>query len=72
MHKATFERLTPTEDQELSMVTMRSAFGLIVAAVVANVPEGPDRTYIVRQLRTCAMWCNMSITHNADGSPRQG
>jgi hypothetical protein len=71
MHEDTFQRLTPNDEQAAAIATMRSAFGLTVAAVLANVPEGPDRTYVIRQLRTCAMWCNMSITHQPDGSPRE-
>lgn len=70
MHEATFERLAPTDSQAAKIARMRTAFRLLVGEVTTDVPEGPDRTYIVRQLRTCAMWCNMAITHNADGSPR--
>jgi hypothetical protein len=70
MDTATFQRLTPTVPQIAAIEKMRYAFADLVSTVEQHVPEGPDRTYIIRQLRTCAMWANMSITHNADGSPR--
>jgi hypothetical protein len=70
MDKATFERLAPTDQQLANVTHMRGAFGLLLGEVMAHVPDGPDRTYVIRQLRTCAMWCNMSITHQPDGSAR--
>jgi hypothetical protein len=43
----------------------------VFAAVLdAELPDGPDKTYAIRSLRTVAMWVNVSITRNPDGSPR--
>lgn len=35
------------------------------------LPDGPDKTYVLRQLRDCAMWANIAITRYPDGSPRR-
>lgn len=35
-----------------------------------ELPDGPDKTFILRKLRTVAMWANVAITRNSDGSPR--
>ena len=37
----------------------------------AALPNGPDKTYILRKLRELSMWCNVSITRQPDGSPRE-
>lgn len=34
------------------------------------IPEGPDKTYLLRKVREIGMWANVAITRNADGSPR--
>ena len=70
MHRSTFDYLKPTDQQLEAMALMRAAFRELAASVDDYVPEGPDRTYILRKLRECAMWANVAITRNADGSPR--
>jgi hypothetical protein len=35
-----------------------------------NLPDGADKTYCLRKLREIAMWVNVAITREADGSPR--
>jgi hypothetical protein len=70
MHESTFEYLMPTEDQKQRMHRMRGAFGLLLGEVLANVPDGPDKTYLIRKLRECGMWANVAITRQPDGSPR--
>lgn len=37
----------------------------------AELPDGPDKTFIIRQHRQTAMWANVSITRQADGAPRE-
>ena len=69
MHDSTFEYLKPTEDQMALMATMRRA-SADYASVLQNLPDGPDKTYIIRKLREVAMWVNIAITRNPDGSPR--
>jgi len=34
------------------------------------LPDGPDKTFIIRAHRANAMWSNVAITRQADGSPR--
>jgi transcription initiation factor TFIID subunit TAF12 len=70
MHESTFEYLKPTDHQLYNMANVRSAFADFAKVVEANVPAGPDLTYVMRKLRECAMWANVAITRNPDGSPR--
>lgn len=71
MHVSTFEYLKPTEAQISAMDDACVAAHSYVRAIEALVPEGPDKTYILRKLREVAMWVNVAITRQADGSPRQ-
>jgi hypothetical protein len=70
MHTSTFEYLKPTDDQLASMARVRAAFADLNGIIAGELPAGPDTTYVVRQLRDCAMWANISITRHPDGSPR--
>ena len=70
LHTSTFEYLKPTEEQLDAISYVRGAFAEFSAAIDAHIPDGPDKTYLMRQLRDCAMWANIAITRNPDGSPR--
>ena len=70
LHTSTFEYLKPTDDQMDHMAYVRAAFAEFTSHIGVHIPEGPDKTYLMRQLRDCAMWCNIAITRNPDGSPR--
>jgi len=70
LHPSTFEHLKPTEKQLLDMGDARAAAADYARALDALVPEGPDKTYILRKLREVAMWANVAITRGTDGSPR--
>lgn len=70
LHSSAFEYLKPTDDQLKMMEGSRQAFLEFVRQLNALIPEGPDKTYLMRQLRDCAMWANIAITQNPDGSPR--
>ena len=72
MHSTTFEYLKPTDGQLNHMAEVREAFAVCAGRIIMHVPEGPDRTYLLRKLRECAMWANVAITRNPDGSPRDG
>jgi len=72
LHKSTFQYLNPTDAQKATMQVLRAAFSDLVSNVEDNVPDGPDKTYIIRKLRECAMWANVAITRQPDGSPRDG
>lgn len=70
LHRSTFEYLKPTEDQLEVMATCREAAAEFARVIENNVDDGPDKTYALRRLRELAMWINVAITRNPDGSPR--
>ena len=70
LHNSTFEYLKPTNDQMLAMDHARVLFRVFAKNLSETLPDGPDKTYTLRQLRDCAMWANIAITRNPDGSPR--
>lgn len=70
LHKSTFEYLKPTEEQLGSMEFVRREFASLSDTLSNVLPPGPDKTYLLRKLRECAMWANVTITRNPDGTPR--
>lgn len=65
-----FDYLKPTDEQVGKMNTLRAAAQAYAYMLDKNLPDGPDKTYIQRKLREVAMWVNVAITRNPDGSPR--
>jgi hypothetical protein len=70
LHHLTFANLNPTDQQRLAMDKLRDAYTALAGATLNIVPPGPDRTYVLRKLRDCAMWSNLAIMRHPDGSPR--
>lgn len=70
MHNSTYEYLKPTDEQIERMSLLRNATKIYSDALETHLPEGADKTYILRKLRELAMWNNVSITREADGTPR--
>jgi hypothetical protein len=70
MHSSTFEYLKPTDEQLKKMSEVREATSNYAAQLLINVPDGPDRTYLIRHLREVLMWANVAITRLPDGTPR--
>ena len=70
LHKSTFDYLKPTEEQMETMAGCREAAREYAEYLEANLDDGPDKTFILRQVREVAMWVNVCVTRNADGSPR--
>lgn len=70
MHTSTFQYLKPTEDQLNALQNARDAAALYEAVLKTAVPDGPDKTYLMRKLREVAMWANVAITRLPDGTPR--
>jgi len=70
LHISAFDYIRPTEMQTSAMTDARVAARDYARAIDALVPDGPDKTYIMRKLREVQMWVNVAITRNADGSPR--
>jgi hypothetical protein len=71
MHSSTFEYLKPTDAQINRMAGVRVAAKTFSDVLEMQLPEGPDKTYILRKLREISMWCNVSITRHPDGAPRE-
>jgi hypothetical protein len=67
---STFEYFKPTEKQLEDMAIVRSKFMELTFGIDGFIPEGPDKTYLIRKLRECAMWANVAITRLPDGTPR--
>ena len=70
MHPSTYEYLKPTDAQVATMADVRHRFFVLSEALTAAIPDGPDKTYLMRKLREVSMWANIAITRQPDGSPR--
>ena len=70
MHPSTFEYLKPTDQQVVDMAAARLASIQYARTLEAVVPDGPDKTYLLRKLREVAMWAHVAITREASGAPR--
>lgn len=70
MHASTYEYLKPTDDQMEGMALLRQAAKAYGEALETLLPEGPDKTYVIRAHRSNAMWANVAITRLPDGTPR--
>jgi len=71
LHESTFEYLKPTDDQTKDMQAVRAAAKKYAEVLETHLPEGPDKTFILRAHRSNAMWANVAITRQPDGTPRQ-
>ena len=70
MHESTFEYLKPTDAQLEQMNKVRAAAKVYAEVLDKELPDGPDKTHVLRTHRTNAMWANVSITRHPDGAPR--
>ena len=70
MHPSTFEFLKPTDEQVARMARVRAAAKAFNDVLEAELPEGPDKTFTIRGHRSNAMWANIAITRQPDGTPR--
>lgn len=71
LHPSTYEYLKPTESQINAMAAVRTAAAEYSKVLEALLPDGPDKTFILRAHRSNAMWANVSITRLPDGTPRE-
>lgn len=55
MHSSTFEYLKPTEEQLAQMTKVRLAAKEYCEILEKELPDGPDKTYIIRAHRSNAM-----------------
>lgn len=72
MHKSTYQYLKPSQEMLDKMSTVREAARVYSECLEANLPDGPDKTFIIRNHRSNAMWVNVAITRQPDGTPREG
>lgn len=70
MHPSTFEYLKPTDEQIEQMAKVREAAKLFNDVLEHYLPDGPDKTFVIRAHRSNAMWANVAITRWPDGTPR--
>jgi hypothetical protein len=70
LHNNTFDYLKPTDEQLRIMNMLRFAAKVYSEAIENFVPDGPDKTFVLRNHRTNAMWVNIAVTRLADGTPR--
>ena len=71
MHTSTYEFLKPTDAQIEKMARLRVAARLYGEVLEAELPDGPDKTFVIRTHRSNAMWANVAITRLPDGTPRE-
>lgn len=70
MHPDTFEYLKPTDEQMALMEQVRQASATYCRELTRLLPDGPDKTFVIRAHRSNAMWANVTITRHPDGTPR--
>lgn len=70
MHPSTYEYLKPTDQQIEQMARVRAAAKAYSDVLEAELPDGPDKTFVIRNHRSNAMWANVAITRQPDGAPR--
>lgn len=70
MHDSTYDYLKPTDAQVEAMSKVRAAAKAYHDVLEAVMPEGPDKTFVIRAHRSNAMWANVGITRLPDGTPR--
>ncbi len=71
LHPSTFEYLKPTDKQIALMARVREAAKLYAEVLNDCLPDGPDKTFVLRAHRSNAMWANVAITRQPDGTPRE-
>ena len=70
MHPSTYEYLKPTDEQISRMAILREAAKVYGDVPEQELPDGPDKTFVIRAHRSNAMWVNVAITRLPDGTPR--
>lgn len=70
LHPSTFEYLKPTQEQVELMQRVRLAAAVFAEVLERELPEGPDKTFVLRAHRSNVMWANVALTRLPDGTPR--
>lgn len=71
MHTSTYEYLKPTLEQIDTMSRLREAAKVYGDILEKELPNGPDKTFVIRAHRSDAMWGNVAVTRLPDGTPRE-
>lgn len=71
MHPSTYEFLKPSDYQIALMAKVRAASKTYGEALEALLPDGTDKTFVIRAHRSNAMWANVAIMRLPDGTPRE-
>lgn len=71
MHTSTYEYLQPTTDQIARMTRVRVAAKAFGEVLERELPEGADKSFVLRGHRSNAMWANVAIMRFPDGTPRE-
>lgn len=71
LHESTFGYLLPSSEQIIQMQEGRTAARAYSDVLERILPDGADKTFILRAHRVNAMWVNAAITREADGTPRE-
>ena len=71
LHPSTFDYLKPTDLQSKVMQDVRLATREYAEFLQDMLPDGPDKTYVLRKVREVGMWANVAITRESDGAPRE-
>jgi hypothetical protein len=71
MHPSTYEYLKPTLEQIDTMSRLREAAKVYGDILEKELPDGPDKTFVIRAHRSNAMWVNVAVTRLPDGTPRE-
>lgn len=61
MHNSTFDYLKPTDEQMARMQRIREAAKAYADVLEAELPDGPDKTFTLRNHRTTGMWANVAV-----------
>lgn len=70
MDPKTFDSI-PVSDEQLERIQrVRVAAKAFCDILEKELPDGPDKTFTLRNHRTTAMWANAAIVRHPDGSPR--
>jgi hypothetical protein len=70
LHPETFNSVNPTDAQKSNMQHVSDAAAQYAAVLDHLLPDGPDKSYLLRKLREVAMWANVALTRHPDGTPR--
>lgn len=71
LHPSTFQFFKPSDRQIADMAKLRTAAKAYADVVDEVLDNGPDKTAILRQHRTNAMWANAAVTREANGTPKE-